>query len=138
MWIFTKDGFYSAVWNKHCRRDEVMIRSQSKEDLSRLIKKIRGYCDESKIIEIEQVDYRFRIKIPKDAWSDYLADCALHLDYPEVKNHILPDGDQLRKDAYYQIWQTIYRWRTKMDTETKDGDGQSKGIKLLPPFRWKK
>ena len=115
-----------------------MIRSQSKGDLSRLIKKIRGYCDESKIIEIEQVDYRFRIKIPKDAWSDYLADCAHHLDYPEVKNHILPDGDQLRQDAYYQIWQTIYRWRTKMNTETKDGDGQSKGIKLLPPLRWKK
>ena len=98
MWVFTKEGVFSAVWDKYCRGDEVMIRAHCKEDLCRLAKRIIGYCDEDLIFEAEDADYRYRIKIPKTVWSEYLADCALQIDYPSVKKNIIPDNDSLRKD----------------------------------------
>jgi len=52
MWIFTRDGFFSAVFDKYCKRGELMIRSRCKNDLDRLSKKLRGYSDKPAILEI--------------------------------------------------------------------------------------
>jgi len=116
LWIFTKDGFFSAVFDKYCGRDELMIRSRCKDDLSRLSKKLHGYCDESQILELTRADYRFRMKIKKHMWSDYLINCALDIDYANVKDNIIPAGDDLRKDTYYQIWIALYRWQASINS----------------------
>ena len=136
MWVFTKEGFFSAVWDKYCRGDEVMIRSHSKDDLCRLAKRIIGYCDEKQIFAAEDADYRYRIKMPKTVWSEYLADSALQIDYPSVKKNIIPDNDPLRKDAYYQLWETLYRWRSKKDLQETDTEDVSKESGLFLPYRW--
>ena len=136
MWVFTKEGAFSAVWDKYCRGDEVMIRSHSKDDLCRLAKRIIGYCDEGLIFEAADVDYRYRIKIPKTVWSEYLADCALQIDYPSVKKNIIPDNDPLRKDAYYQVWETLFRWRSKKELQERESDDSSSGHGQFPPLRW--
>jgi hypothetical protein len=136
MWVFTKEGVFSAVWDRYCRGDEVMIRAHSKDDLCRLAKKIIGYCDENLIFEAEDADYRFRIKIPKTVWSEYLADCALQIDYPSVKENIIPDNDPLRKDAYYQVWETLFRWRSKKDLQDRGDDDSAKEPRLFDPLRW--
>lgn len=136
MWVFTKEGAFSAVWDKYCRGDEVMIRSHSKDDLCRLAKRIIGYCDEGLIVEAAEVDYRYRIKIPKTVWSEYLADCALQIDYPSVKKNIIPDNDPLRKDAYYQVWETLFRWRSKKELQDRESDDSSSGPGQFTPFRW--
>ena len=135
MWVFTKEGVFSAVWDRYCRGDEVMIRAHSKDDICRLSKKIIGYCDADLIYEAEDADYRFRIKIPKTVWSEYLADCALQIDYPSVKKNIIPDNDPLRKDAYYQVWETLFRWRSKKDLQDRSGDSPQEP-RLLTPLRW--
>ena len=119
MWIFTRDGFYSAVWDRECQGDEVMIRAQCRDDLCRLVKKLSGYCDESQIDEKRHSEYRFRVKVNKQAWSAYVADSALQVDYSSVKKNILPDMDAIRKDAYYQVWEAIIRWRSRMDEADK-------------------
>jgi hypothetical protein len=36
MWIFCKDGFFSAVQNRDCQEDEVMVRARIREDVERL------------------------------------------------------------------------------------------------------
>ena len=136
MWVFTKEGVFSAVWDKYCRGDEVMIRSHSKEDLCRLAKRIIGYCDEELIFETANSDYRYRIKIPKTVWSEYLADCALQIDYPSVKKNIIPDNDPLRKDAYYQVWETLFRWRSKKDLQDRGTDASPTETRVFTPFRW--
>lgn len=136
MWVFTKEGAFSAVWDKHCRGDEVMIRSHSKDDLCRLAKRIIGYCNDDVIFEAEDADYRYRIKMPKTVWSEYLADCALQIDYPSVKKHIIPDNDPLRKDAYYQVWESLYRWRSKKDRQEVEHSGSEKEPRMFTPFRW--
>ena len=136
MWVFTKEGFFSAVWDKYCRGDEVMIRSHSRDDLCRLAKRIIGYCDEESIFELEDADYRYRIKMPKNVWSEYLADCALQIDYPSVKKSTIPDNDPLRKDAYYQVWETLFRWRSKKEQQERDAGDLTKESRLDIPFRW--
>ena len=136
MWVFTKDGFFSAVWDRDCRGDEVTIRAQSRTDLTRLIKKLSGYCEPNDIIENFGTDYRFRVQIPKHSWSTYLADCALRIDYSRVKDHIDPGDDPDRTDAYYRIYETLYRWRSRMDAAEHGRSGERGGIRL--PLRWKR
>jgi hypothetical protein len=116
LWVFTAEGFFSAVHDKFCNRDELMIRARCKDDLCQLSKKLHGSCDESQILEIGHADYRFRMKVPKQAWSQYLAEYALSLDYANVKDSIIPDGDHSRKDAYYQVWLALHRWQMEAVT----------------------
>jgi hypothetical protein len=117
MWMFTRDGFFSAVFDKYCKRGELMIRSRCKDDLDRLSKKLRGYSDKSAILEIKHADYHYRMKILKHEWADYLINCAFDIDYANVKDNIIPAGDDLRKDAYYHVWTALYRWQSKMSDE---------------------
>jgi hypothetical protein len=112
MWIFTKDGFFSAVFDKYCKSGELMIRSRCQDDLGRLSKKLYGYSDETEILGMEQADYRFRMKVFKHEWADYLRNCAYDIDYANVKDSIIPAGDNLRQDAYYQVWTALYQWQS--------------------------
>ena len=137
MWVFTREGFFSVVWDKDCRGDELAVRAQCKEDICSLAKKLSGYCDESQIKTEVGRGYRFRIRITKQAWSAYLSDSALQVDYPSVKKNVVPLEDKLRRDAYYEIWESLYRWRQRMDgieKERPDGDS-SNDVRL--PVRWK-
>ena len=137
MWVFTREGFFSVVWDKDCRGDELTVRTQCKEDICRLAKKLSGYCDDSQIEEKEGRSYRFRIRITKQAWSAYLADSALQVDYPSVKKNVIPADDELRKDIYYQVWEAHYRWREKMDAHEKDRPENEKTAGIRLPVRWK-
>ena len=119
MWLFNSDGFFSAVQDDYCKSDELLIRARCKHDLCRLAVKLDDYCDESKILEIEHADYRYRMKVKKVAWSQYLVDYALNLDYSNVKDNIIPKEDFERKDAYYRVWEAMYRWQSLMKTERK-------------------
>jgi len=115
MWVFTRDGFFSTVWDQYCAADEVMVRTRCREDLCRLSKRLKGFCDEEKILEIPYADYRFRLKISRHEWSEYLARCALEIDYANVKKGIIGENDRLRERAYYGVWQTLYRWQSQED-----------------------
>lgn len=115
LWVFNKDGFFSAVFDRHCNRGELMIRSRCQEDLRRLCKKLHGYCDKSQILETKNADYRYRMKISKYMWADYLTNCCFDIDYANVKDGIISDIDNLRQDAYYQVWVALYRWQSLLN-----------------------
>jgi len=137
MWVFTREGFFSVVWDKDCRGDELAVRSQCKEDICKLSKKLSGYCDESQVVKKEGRAYRYRIRVTKQAWSAYLADSALQVDYSSVKKNVIPANDDLRRDAYYQVWEAIYRWREKMDAHEKNRPRSEKNAGIRLPVRWK-
>lgn len=138
MWVFTKEGAFSAIWDKHCRAEELLVRSHNREDLCRLAKKLAGYCEPEQILESAGSAYRYAIKITKQAWSAYLADCALQVDYPSVRDHLLPDRDPLRRDAYYQVWEALYRWRAKKESEGSGTRPDDRGKGFALPFRWRR
>ncbi len=120
MWVFTRDGFFSTVWDQYCAADEVMVRTRCREDLCRLSKRLKGFCDEEKILEIPYADYRFRLKISRHEWSEYVARCALEIDYANVKKGIIGENDELRERAYYRVWQTLYRWQSQENGDLFD------------------
>ena len=118
MWVFTKEGFFSAVFDKYCKRNELMIRARCKDDLIRLSKKLHGFAGDSNISEFLNADYRYHMKVDRRMWADYLMNCALSIDYADVKNSIIPKNDKLRQEAFYDVWTVLYRWQSKLDGKT--------------------
>jgi len=119
MWVFLNEGFFSAVFDKYCKPNEMMIRARCKGDLVRLSKKLHGYSEDSDILEFENADYRYRMKVDRNMWADYLLNAALSIDYSNVKDTIIPAGDKLRHDAYYDVWTALYRWQSIQERAKK-------------------
>ena len=114
MWVFNKDGFFSVVFDRDCNRDELMVRARCREDLVRLAKKMKGYLNDKDIVEFDISDYKYRMKVDKNLWADYLRQSALDIDYSNVKASIIPLADKPRQTAYYDIWTALYRWQSSV------------------------
>jgi hypothetical protein len=106
MWIFTKDGYFSAV-QKDCNADEVLVRSRQKSDLVSLGKKIGIKL---RLRETPLSDYRYRTVLKKADWGRYLAEAALNLDYDNFKDTV-PKSDFRRHGAYLQCWEALLQWQ---------------------------
>lgn len=105
MWIFTRDGFFSAV--EHRENDGlVMLRARFRGDLERLVDRI-AHDDPPAIQETPRADYRYRTVIEKGAWAEYLAHAALEIDYPNFKHEVLADAESERDSAYHRIWSVL-------------------------------
>ena len=83
MWLFSRDGFYSAVKDKYCNDGELMIRARIKVDLERLLEKIES---DDEILTFGHADYRYRVKIKAYQWIKYVAKEAADIDYDDVKD----------------------------------------------------
>lgn len=115
MWIFTRDGFYSAVHDDYCAPGELMIRARVKEDLERFIGKTGVPAS---IITLPQADYRYRVKIKKEVWVKYCTQEADNIDYSNVKGTIAPHSDQDRANAYYGCWNHLYTFQQVTSAES--------------------
>lgn len=101
MWIFCKDGFFSAV--EHRSDDsKVMVRARLKRDITRLAKRFKA-----KVIELPNRDYAYRIVIDKTDWATYAANTAAEIDYDNFKNAV-HDGTA-RDHAYMRVWSAMYQ-----------------------------
>lgn len=105
MWIFTKEGFFSAVKDDYCEADELMIRARWKKDLIRLAERIGSKAE---ILTIGHADYRYRMAIKREAWVGYVARAAMEIDYSNVKGTIA-HGDHERSRAYMGCWHSLYQ-----------------------------
>ena len=97
MWVFTVDGFFSAV---EAKGGGLMIRARFRSDLEHLIK--RGMAD--KIVDTPQADYPFRVIVTKKAWAKYMADSAMAIDYPNFKGKALARASWDRSERYHRVW----------------------------------
>lgn len=118
MWLFTKDGFFSAAQDDYCSANEVMIRARAKQDLVRMLKALRSISrrdipKNSAILKLDYADYRYRVKLKKALWALYCKHAAYTIDYSTVKDNICPDKD--RKPFYYQIWNALWTWQYKKE-----------------------
>jgi hypothetical protein len=103
MWIFTRDGFYSAVQHRD-NPGLVQVRGRVRDDLERLRTRTRS----SEIIELDDADYRYRINIDRDAFAQYVLESVLDIDYTTSVKDAISRGDKDRKRAHLRIWEAMY------------------------------
>ncbi len=103
MWIFTKNGFFSAV--EHLGRPGfLLVRARFQGDLERLC---AAHGVEPDVRETPDADYRFRMDFARDAWAAIVRDEAAAIDYPNFKAAV-HDGTP-RDAAYMGCWGALRR-----------------------------
>jgi hypothetical protein len=78
MWIFTIDGYYSAVQDKE-DPTRIMVRSRKKVDLQTLLKRLER--EDLTILAWAGSDYAFRVFMPRELWNSYLNMAGRELDH---------------------------------------------------------
>lgn len=112
MWLFSRDGFYSAVHDDYCNEGELMVRARVIDDLERLVNKLD--LDDADILIINNADYRYRVKLTSEQWTAYVAREASSIDYDNFKNS-LPVNEQRRAAAYMKCWEAMYLFQEDMN-----------------------
>ena len=81
MWIFSKDGFFSTVEDKNDNR-KVVVRARTQDDIERIAAKLKAKWIRSDVM----ADYEYRLWCSKVAFSEYVRDAALEIDYDNFKD----------------------------------------------------
>ena len=121
MWIFTRYGFYSVV--EKAKREgggsEVHVRSRVREQLEDLCGLCSGLEAEGMAPEaIEEgtaTDYRYRVRLGREAWEQVAAKLAQDLDYSNFKGEVHRRGAAKISAAYdayqdqlYSVYQDMF------------------------------
>lgn len=122
MWIFSKVGFVSAVehWDYP---DYLMVRARVREDLENILKIAEELVagDVRDIIEMANADYRFRVVIHKQAFSEVVKHLAENIDYGNFKNAV-HDGSP-RDTAYMEVWSAMCGLQYSRHSRLKEAPG---------------
>ena len=103
MWLFTIDGFFSAVAHPD-DPDTIVVRARDPEDARRLAQATDG-----RVVEPPQRDYRYRVHLPRSLWSAYVAEGAEAIDYPNFKSAVGQRRGGPRASLYSGVWSVMYR-----------------------------
>jgi len=98
MWVFTQDGFVSAVDNGQSP-GKLTVRSRDRESLE-LLSDITG----SAIVELPGRDYEYRVYVTRDEFSNWLTSHVDHLDYRNFKNRIAATRGDVYHEACADVW----------------------------------
>lgn len=100
MWVFCKEGFFSAV--EHLGdKSKILLRARLKGDLERLFAK-NGI--DAEVEATPEADYAFRATISKSDWTKVMAATAADIDYCNFKDRVHERSCGIRNDAYMNIW----------------------------------
>ncbi|MBP5621773.1 MAG: hypothetical protein J6X44_07145 [Thermoguttaceae bacterium] len=103
MWLFCKQGFFSAVQNFD-DSNLIHVRARFKGDLERLCK---TYDVEPKVVSLAGTDYPFRMDFERGKWAEIVKSEAESIDYENFKNAV---HDGTRRDlAYMDVWDAMRR-----------------------------
>jgi hypothetical protein len=108
MWIFTLDGFFSAVQDK-TDPGRIMVRSRVREDLEKMLARLD--MKETEILAWAGTDYAYRVFINRSAWCGYLETMSADLNYTNFKAAAVDHQDHARSKAYYTVWRRLYEWQ---------------------------
>jgi hypothetical protein len=116
MWIFTPEGFLSAVQDKD--NDQlVRVRARTERHIAQFAdacEQLDGHPHVADIVDMETVgnyDYRWVLTVPRDTWNSYLI--TVELPTGHVKEHVsrvdTDSPDQEMYTAMLDIWTRMYR-----------------------------
>lgn len=122
MWLFTPDGFFSAVQHKD-DANKIMIRTRSKMHAERLIDSVPDGADRPNLVETPPpADYRFRITVTREQWVYMVAGFAADIDYLNFKNSAAtrnhPKGFM---SALHGVWSKLLGFQDDQFRNSKKG-----------------
>ena len=98
MWVFTQDGFISAVDNGVVP-GKLAVRARDKQSLELL-----SMITDSPITEYPNTDYEYRVFVTKDEFSAFLVSHVDTLDYSNFKSRIHSTRGDVFYDACSNVW----------------------------------
>lgn len=119
MWLFTRDGFYSAVQydpskdkepksifkkiaqNKH---SHILVRGRVKRDLEALRKVVPNV----KIVDDVVADYKYRAVITRRQWKKFQSLATDDIDYDSHFKEVMRDGDPVQPTARYSAVSSVW------------------------------
>jgi hypothetical protein len=110
MWLFTTDGFYSAVED----RDDpsmMVVRARVKQDAFTLQDRLQ---DQRCYVEVKHTpdrDYAYRLFVPRLSWATYLQNAVERIDYNNFKDAVHQQQDRDRDIAYGDVWATMWQFQ---------------------------
>jgi hypothetical protein len=103
MWVFTLDGFYSAVVHKD-DPELVVVRARKREDLVSLRKQMAPTHLTLTVLHTPDADYAYRMVMPRQTWSSYLMTTVMDMDYPNFKDAVSRTQGWRRSALYHDVW----------------------------------
>jgi hypothetical protein len=114
MWLFTRYGFFSAVYD--AGRKRMALRARVRQHLERLMNDIAVLRCE--VIEtLPPADYRYRIMIDLDNFDWMMAKLSQDIDYPNFKNACKDAGCEPEYlSALHDVWMRMNRLQAPSGT----------------------
>ena len=121
MWLFTPDGFFSAVQHKD-DPNRIMIRTRSRIHAQHLV----DACPEGSkppLVETPPpADYRYRVTVSREMWIYLVGKFAADISYVNYKNEASkrkhPSGFM---SALHSIWSKLLGFQDSMHADSKKG-----------------
>lgn len=110
MWLMTTEGFFSAVADFN-DNDFVLVRSRAQADSENLAAAAGG----AEVIETPDADYRWRVRLPRETWSAFVAQQAGAIDYGNFKNAVRQRQGAERAHVYGEAWSVLLQLQTRAD-----------------------
>lgn len=127
MWLFTKWGFFSAVtarkrlrpkpgekyvrYSKTLDKGKLMVRARVREHLEALRARFHKLIGAAEILESESADYRFRMIVKKQQWTEIATALADEIEYGNFKDECKHNVQQTGWDyvnALMRVWGIMY------------------------------
>lgn len=102
MWIFTTEGFVSAVEHRH-GANSLMVRARSKHALLELSRRTSGVVEQS-----PDADYPFRLTVSREVFSQWLSAEVSAINYFNFKDAAHALGDRRYDRALMSVWSAMY------------------------------
>lgn len=102
MWVFTSEGFVSAVAHSE-KPDTLLVRARDEGSLLSLVE-----ATGATLRHTPSNDYPYRIEVLRTAYSAWLADRASDLDYTNYKAHMWSQRPEFG-DALHDVWVAMHQ-----------------------------
>jgi hypothetical protein len=106
MWIFTLDGFFSAV-EYTSDPTFLLVRCRAADDAQRLADRL---AEDGQPIEVQRTptaDYGWRLLVPRETFGRYLLAATNGVDYSNFKAAVADRIGHARADVYGDVWRDL-------------------------------